>query len=344
MQFDYTHNRQVSWFRWTVNEIVSENPMKKKVIVFLFLSVFTGSVYSQFDAQLSQYMLHNSSFNPAAVGESGMIDIIGQHRINWLNFAGGGSTTAFSISTPVKIENTVHGLGLSFLDDQFGGFTNKAFHLQYAYKKNIGPGKLSVGTDIGFVSIGFSGDSVALHAINIGEYHNMTSDPAIPLTNVNGMGLNLNVGIWYSMSNWYAGASYLHLNQPKVKWGNSTEFALYSSLFLTGGLSYKLQDPKYVLKPSALFKSDFSTWQLDLSTRLEYDNRFWGGLSYRYQDAVVFMGGLNIAGGLSLGYSFDLSTSKLITTNYGSHEFVLIYSFEYVFSKSSSKYKSIRFM
>jgi len=53
---------------------------------------------------------------------------------------------------------------------------------------------------------------------------------------------------------------------------------------------------------------------------------------------------MNINGGLALGYSFDLATSRLITTNFGSHEIMLSYSFEYVFSIQNSKYKSIRYL
>ena len=84
--------------------------------------------------------------------------------------------------------------------------------------------------------------------------------------------------------------------------------------------------------------------QLDLSTRLEYDNKYWGGLSYRFQDALILIAGLNITGGLSIGYSYDFPTSKILTASSGSHEVVMLYSFEYVFAKRNSKYKSIRIL
>lgn len=327
-----------------MNEIVSRNPMKRKVIFFLFLSTFTGSVFSQFDAQLSQYMLNHTAFNPAAVGESGMIDATLQHRFNMLGFPNAGSTTVASINSPIKLGDSMHGLGFSALNDAFGLFSNKTFHLQYAYKQNLGEGKLSIGTDVGLVSLGFSGDSLSKHTIDSQEYPYFTTDPEVPTTSVVGMGFDMSLGVWYSTKKWYAGASYAHLNQPTVRWGDATEFKQYSTLYLTSGLTMPLNDPKYVLKPSMMFKSDFTAWELNLSTRVEYDNKFWGGLSYRYADAFVLLAGINIADGLSVGYSADLSTNKLITTNYGSHEFVLTYSFEYVFAKGSTKYKSIRFL
>ena len=328
-----------------MNEIVSENSMKKYYIYILFLFVFTESVYSQFDAQLSQYMLHHSSFNPAAVGESERIDVILQPRINLINFDGSGTTTVFSIHSPLKLGDSKHGVGVSFLNDEIGWLSNKTFHLQYAFKKNIGKAKLSIGVDLGFVNIGFSGDSVAQQKITLGEYHNqIVSDPAIPLTQVSGTSLDMSVGAWFSLKEWYSGFSLVHLNRPTVTWTPTAEFNVFSTMFFTGGFNYKLLNPKYVLKPSVLLKSDFSSWQLDLSSRVEYDNKFWGGLTYRVKDAVVLMAGLNVAGGLSVGYAFDVSTSKLITTNYGSHELVVIYSFEYALAKGSKKYKSVRFL
>jgi len=98
------------------------------------------------------------------------------------------------------------------------------------------------------------------------------------------------------------------------------------------------------LKSSTLFKSDFISWQLDLSSRLEYDKKYWGGLSYRFQDAVVVFAGLNLSNGLSIGYSYDLPTSALITTTSGSHEICLSYSFMLDTGKNKNKYKSIRIL
>lgn len=314
----------------------------KKIVLGIFI-VFVGSVYSQFDAQLSQYMFHSSAFNPAAVGESSLIEIVGQHRLNMIGMPGGGSTTAFSINSPLKGAKSKSGLGFNVMDDKVGWFNSLSGHLQYAYKRKLGDGRLSLGTEIGFVSLGFSGDSVAQYNVT-SDYHSITGDDAIPQTSVIGMGFDLGLGVWYSTEKWYAGISYLHANRPTVKWGLNSEFRQISSLYFTGGYTYKFDNQKLNLKPSILLKSDFNKWQFDLSTRLEYDTKFWGGVSLRPLNAVVLFAGININGGLSLGYSFDLATSRLITTNFGSHELLLSYSFEYVFSKQNSKYKSIRYL
>lgn len=317
----------------------------KKTIIGIFLSLLCiESVFSQFDAQLSQYMFNQSAFNPAVAGEGEMIQIAGQHRIQWVGIPNAGQITAFTINSPLKIGSKTHGVGFKFFNDRVGVFTNQTAHLQYAYKKQLGTGVLSIGAEAGFVSMGIKADSILANKITLGDYHDLTTDPAIPQVNVAGMSFDMSIGAYYSTEKFYAGVSYSHLNSPVVEWNDNAGINLKGSLFMTGGYNYALPDTKYVFKPSGLLKTNFNTFQVDLSTRLEYDNRYWGGLGYRFQEAVVLMGGLNIAGGLSIGYSYDFPASRLITATSGSHEVLLLYSFEYVFQKKNSKYKSIRIL
>ena len=320
----------------------------KRVVLGLLLS-FVGiiSVFSQLDLQLSQYMFHSSSFNPAAVGESGLVQVTGQHRSQWLGMPNGGKTTLFSINTPLKIGNSLHGLGFRVMTDEVGLFTNETFHLQYAFKKKNDLGVFSIGSDVGLTSLGFSGDSVGFNnkAKNtIGAYHELTSDPIIPTTAVVGMSLDLSVAAFFSTTKFYTGVSYQHLNNPKVLWGETMEFQQFGSLYVTGGYNYVLQNKKYVIKPSFLYKTNFNVSQFDLSTRIEYDSKYWGGLTYRLEDAIVILAGINVAGGFSIGASYDLPTSKIINASFGSLEVVMLYSFEYVSGKRTNKYKSIRIL
>ncbi len=317
--------------------------MKKVVLSFILTIVTIGTAFSQFDAQFSQYMFHNSAFNPAAVGEGEMIQTTFQHRIQWIGMPNAGQTTAFSINSPIRIGDTHSGIGLSFLNDKVGQFINQSAHLQYAYKKQIKSGTLSIGAGLGFVNAGFNGGD-SIHKVNIGTYYDFENDQVIPKTDVQGIGFDMNVGVYYSTQTYYAGLSYSHLNSPTVLWGETSKFKETGTLYLTGGYNWVLPDTKYVFKPSTLLKTDFTSLQLDISTRLEYDNKYWGGISYRIQDAVVFLAGINAAGGLSVGFSYDLPTSQILAVSPGSIELLISYSFEYVFGQRNSKFKSIRIL
>jgi type IX secretion system PorP/SprF family membrane protein len=191
--------------------------------------------------------------------------------------------------------------------------------------------------------LGFHGDSV--RPIPIGGYHQMTTDPEIPQGYVVGMSFDMSLGLFYSTPKWYTGVSYSDLNNPTVEWGDSKwRYKRTGSLFLTVGYNWVLPDKKYVFKPSTLIKTDFSSLQWDVTARVEYDSKYWGGLSYRIEDAVVFLAGINIEGGLSIGYSYDLSTSHIGAVSSGSHEILVMYSFEYILGNRNSKYKSIRIL
>lgn len=318
--------------------------MKKVVISIVAMFFCLCSVFSQFDAQMSQYMLNNSAYNPAAVGEGDLIKVLGYGRLEWLGFPNAGKIGGFSISSPLKIAGKKHGVGVNFVTDEVGLFSYKLGSFQYAFRTKLANGIISVGTSVGITTTGFRGDSVKNHNISIGDYHKIMNDNAIPKTNVSGSGFDMNLGVFYSTPKYYAGLSITHLNSPTIKWGDKNEFKIKGTTYLTGGYNFTLLNPKYVVKPSCLIKTDFRALQIDLNSLLEYDEKYWGGLTYRVQDAVVFMAGINIASGLSLGASYDLPTSQILTVSPGSLEVVLFYSFEYVFGKSTSKYKSIRIL
>ena len=77
---------------------------------------------------------------------------------------------------------------------------------------------------------------------------------------------------------------------------------------------------------------------------MEYKQRFRGGLGMRLQDAVIVMLGMDIISGLSIGYAYELPTSKIIMGSSGSHELYLSYGFNILRQKKNSKYKSIRIL
>lgn len=87
-------------------------------------------------------------------------------------------------------------------------------------------------------------------------------------------------------------------------------------------------------------------FQAELSVLMHVNNQYWGGLSYRYGDAVAIMAGMEITNGLSIGYSYDIPASAMITASWGSHEVFLSYEMEIGTGGDSRRnsYKSIRIL
>jgi hypothetical protein len=84
--------------------------------------------------------------------------------------------------------------------------------------------------------------------------------------------------------------------------------------------------------------------QFNLTSLIRYNKKVWGGVSYRYSDAMIGMIGLELFNGIRLGYAYDFTISDMGNNSSGSHEFMVNYCFDLGLGKSPMKYKSIRFL
>jgi type IX secretion system PorP/SprF family membrane protein len=176
-----------------------------------------------------------------------------------------------------------------------------------------------------------------------GIYTSPTSDPAIPSGEVSQMAFDIGLGVYLSSASYYMGVSVTHLNQAAIKFSDLASTYMSRHYYLMGGYNIKLTDPLFELRPSFLFKTDIASWQMDLNTNIVYNDRFWGGLSYRFNDAVALLMGIELINGLRCGYSFDLVTSAIGRYGFSSHEIFISYALA-VEKNRSRKYKSVRYL
>lgn len=310
------------------------------------LAVMTAS--AQFDPQMGQYMYLQAAYNPAAVGEGDLMKVAGMHRMQYVDISNAPMSTWFSFSSPFVIGKTSHGAGVRFLNDRYGLFTTQSLYAQYAYRQKLGKGYLSVGLDLGFVNVGFKGDSVNLS--EMGDDYHEANDEAIPTGSKSGMKFDMGIGAYYCTPLWWVGVSYSHLLRPQIDWSDGTTgvqqiVTLAGTLYATGGYRFRLKNHKeWVLTPSAMLMSDFKSWDLNLTLMCDYKDRYRWGLGYRILGSVNILLGIDIISGLQLGYSCELPTNKLLLESYGSHEIYLAYGFDILKPKRTNKYKSIRYL
>lgn len=318
--------------------------MKRYIVLFL-LSVIVAGLYAQFDPQIGQYMSMPTAYNPAAAGEGDLMKVSGLHRMQFTGITNAPMTTYFSFYSPFIIGKTRHGAGIRFMNDRYGLFTNQTLHVQYAYRQKLGKGYLSAGVDVGFVSVGFKGDSVNLNDLEESNYHvSSDQDKYIPSGSESGMGFDMAVGVYYTCDKWYAGISYSHLTQPRVDWTDYASVKLRGTLYVSGGYNWKLKKKEWILKPSAMLMSDFASWDLNINLMTEYKERYRWGLGYRVGGSVAVLLGIDIISGLQLGYTYELPTNKLLLESFGSHEVYLAYGFNILKPKRTNKYKSVRYL
>jgi type IX secretion system PorP/SprF family membrane protein len=316
--------------------------MKRKVALLFFIFTAYLTALGQQDPQYTNNMFYKLGVNPGFAGSGDGISGVILNRYQWSGFKGAPETLVFSIEGVATLFGRPSGVGLNIISDKLGPEKNVLVNLNYAYKTTVRWGDLGIGLALGMFNKGINGEW-EIPEDDYGIYTPPGSDPAIPQGEVSQVAFDAGIGVYLKGSNYYAGLSVTHVNQARIKFSDLVSTYLARHYYLTGGYNIRLSDPLFELRPSFLLKSDLAGWQVDLNTNLVYNDRLWGGISYRIRDAVALLLGVEMVNGLRVGYSFDLVTSALGRYGYGSHEFFISYSVD-VEKNRSRKYKSVRFL
>lgn len=318
------------------------NCLKPKILLLIILSGLVGmNAFAQQDPQFSHNMFNHLAVNPGFAGSQGMLSAGMLNRQQWMGFEGNPKTTLFSVHTPVKPLGIPSGVGLTFTDDRLGFEKNMTISLDYAYRMELGAGKLGIGLNIGLLSRGLDGKWVIPDSDN---HIPATQDPSIPDEAVTSVTFDMGLGVFYNTDDFYAGISTAHLLEPTVDFGSGAMMKMQRHYYATAGYLFKLSNPIIELQPSIFAKSDGASFQADVNMLLLYNKRFWGGVSYRLGDAVVVLAGTELPNGLRVGISYDFTTSAIGAYSNGTVEFMLGYNLEVATDKFSQRYKSVRFL
>lgn len=316
----------------------------KKLILSISLFVVGATVLAQQDAQFTQNMFNKLSVNPGYAGANGGICFTLLSRTQWTGFDGHPQTHLFS--TDALIFNK-HGVGLTVFQDKLGIETSLVAKLAYSYHLTLGPGSLGIGIDAGMLSKSFGTDFIAVD--------DPTLDPSIPNGGTSASTFDLGAGLYYNIPNkMYVGISTLHLTASELKdvangssGSGALNFAQSRHYYIMAGYDWDIDGSgKWVVKPSILAKTDAASTQLDVNGLLMYNNLVWGGVSYRVEDAIAALAGVNIPQlpGLKIGASYDITTSTLGDYSNGSLEFMIKYCTNISKPAKREVYHSVRFL
>ncbi|MFO7997959.1 MAG: type IX secretion system membrane protein PorP/SprF [Bacteroidales bacterium] len=317
--------------------------MRIQGLVFLFLLILCSGkvVTAQQEAQFSHNMFNNMGINPGYAGLRNAICATALARQQWVGLRDINGVRlnpeTYSLNVDAPIPFLRGGLAVGFLQDQLGFETNIGFKLSYAYHLQLDFGKLGLGGQIGFLD----------KRLDFGQLEPITpGDPVLIGGEESHMYFDFALGVFYMADNQsYAGISVSQARQATGYLGES-DYTLRRHLFATAGYHYTLpSQPAYIITPSALIKTDLESFQFDLNTLVTYNNRFWGGVSFRPRDALVFLLGVHYEQ-MSIGYSYDVTTSRMgaMGRSHGSHEIMLRYCFELDLDKIQEIQRNIRFL
>jgi type IX secretion system PorP/SprF family membrane protein len=319
----------------------------KKTISFLYLLLLMKLVaFSQQDPLFTNNMYYKLGINPGFAGAEDALSGIILNRYQWEGFPGAAKTLVFSVDAAVGLFGSPGGMGLNIVSDKVGYEENITINANYAYKVPLSFGNLGIGLSLGMLNKGINTDGEAWRGSDdvLAERDSEGSgDYLIPQGEVSQVAFDVGSGLYLSSNHYFVGISATHINQAFIRFNDLATTYMVRHYYLTGGYNIKLSDPLFELRPSFFLRSDLAGWQLDVNTNLVYDERFWGGLSYRINDAVALLMGLELSNGLRVGYSFDLVTSAIGYYSFASHEIFISYSVNLERNRNQ-KYKSVRFL
>jgi type IX secretion system PorP/SprF family membrane protein len=325
----------------------------KKTLTVIALS-FTGLVsFAQQDAQFSMNMFNKLAINPGYAGTNKALCATVLYRDQWDKFPGAPKTGLLSLDYGRILGG---GLGLTVDQDMLG--FDKTFKAKLAYSYHLpiaGVGVLGIGLDAGIIQKSLSGEFVAPDGTTTSGGGG--TDAAIPWTGTSAMTYDVGFGLYYTSQKLYVGLSSLHLAGPAQKLTGtggvgypgtlySFQYEMARHYYVMAG--YNFIGPKWTITPSILTKSDASSTQLDVNLMAKYDNKFFGGVSYRLSDAVVVMAGieypLSPKANLKFGYAYDITLSNIKSYNKGTHEIMLGYCMKFASEPKPTSHMNVRFL
>lgn len=320
-------------------------------IILVVLCVLPFAAHAQMDIQLSQYWAAPSYYNAGAVGQGDKLNILAGTRQQWIGIEGAPSAFWGRVDMPFKILSSHHGVGITFSSGTEGLFSNMVFGAQYAYKYKIKKSYLCIGVQAGIVNQKFDGTKVEIPS---SDHHTPAGeDEDIPTTEIEGLSFDMGLGIYYVHPYFNVGISVTHLTEPTIRYDDSSGsgqnengfevFVPRQFYFIAGG-NIPLKNPLYEIQPSVMVSTDLNVFTAEATVRLRYNKFFWGGVGYRWNDAVSIMAGAEYKGFI-LGYSYDLPVTAVLKASSGSHEVFVGYSMKLDLSdKNKTKHKSIRIL
>ena len=309
-----------------------------KRLVYILIFVAFGSGYAQ-DIQFSQFYAAPMYLNPAFAGASAQSRLILNYRNQWPAIP--KAYNSYQVSYDHNLTSINSGVGFSITHDKAGTaglrYTSLAGQYGYAFKVNrewvfkpalqyaftfrdLDKSELIFGDQL---IRGGAETSVEQFVVGTTNYFDFSSG-----------------FLAYSRKAWIGGAWH-HINQPNQSLLGSEEPLPYKlSVHAGGRIEFEasgVNRPDHVLIGAFNYKAQGKYDQFDVGFYYEHDpivvGLWYRGIpgfkayepGYQNNDAVIFLVGYEIPGGIKVGYTYDLTISRLISNTAGSHEISIQY-------------------
>jgi type IX secretion system PorP/SprF family membrane protein len=299
-----------------------------KILLVAICAVLGISELKAQDPEFTQFYANPLYLNPALAGNRICPRVNINYRMQWPGIYGTYSTVGVSLDRLVsKIQG---GVGIMVMQDRAGKGTlnTTGIGLIYAPKKNI-THNLSVSAAI---QVGYWQKQVNWSKLTFGDmidpYRGFTGTTQ-EVPNVQTVGnFDLAAGMVINTRNFYAGGAIHHILEPNESFLGGTsilprKYTLHAGGIISLNKSYNGEES--YISPNILYQAQGDFKQLNLGVYVK-KGPIVGGLWYRGNDSFIVLLGME-ANSFRIGYSYDVTISKLSNATAGSHEISLGYNF-----------------
>lgn len=296
----------------------------KKLLLSVLICSFLADAGAQQLHFTSQYLQHNSMYNPGAAGiaNKNMVGI--SYRSQWASFPGNPRT--YMVYSDFALDKLNAGIGAYAYRDETGPTSRTGLQLAYSYHITSRNGKDKFGLGLELRGLQYAIDKSKLSA-------SLGSDPALAGDNKK-LGVDAGAGAYYTNQKLSLGAAVSQLIQSKLQLSDVPNSTLSGKLYRHYNFtaSYKLQTGGDVfIIPNALVRViEHSPSEYEFGVLANYKEIVWWGVGYRVKQSIIFQAGLKIAKKVALGYSYDYYKTPIdvFSGGSGAHEIGLRFFFK----------------
>ena len=295
----------------------------KRILYFIIVLATISALPKAFAQQyplFTNYVVNTYAFNPAATGLTEKFDIRGIYRTQWTGIDGGPQTSILALNG--KLRKLPIGVGGYIFRDAAGRMNKTGGSLLLSVIKKIGTkSTLSIGASGGYYKVN----------LQVDPFVKDLNDPIVDNSQKGLLIPDLSVGVYFKQEDGlFAGISVPQLYKKKLFFDPSVQristTEIVRQYFGIVGYDLKTSD-KLTIEPSVLVKVSPNVQpQIDVSIRGIFNKMFWIGGSFRTEDAVAAMIGVDQKTWYA-AYSYDITTSALRAVSSGSHEITVGYRF-----------------
>jgi type IX secretion system PorP/SprF family membrane protein len=305
--------------------------MFKKIITVIIWWGIGIAAYPQLQPLLDQYLLNGLAINPAYAGSQEALNIGLYARNQWVGFEGAPRDFTFTLHSPMRDKHV--SLGILVMNDKIGSRTETGFLFNYAYRIDMGAGKLSFGLAAGLTNLSTNSDMLRYTDPGDGLLLNPGVRALMP---------EFSFGSYYYSERFFTGLSMpLFLKHPFNEVTGKYKISFNPSAMnyiLVAGYVFTLSD-NFELVPSMLLKTNpANNTQLDLNCNVIFREKIWFGTSIRTTKNLTFLLQYQANRQLRIAYSYGYEFSELSSFQKGSHEVMLLYNFRYEVNVKSPRY------